>query len=222
MMAPMDYQLHSEPVMHPISHDPAFWTTHRIQKEINRRKAFRRLAGIAAMIVTSVCAMVLTTAGESRAAEIRGKVVAIEDGDTLTLLDEQRKQHKIRLTDIDAPETRHGSNRPSQPFSAASQKSLAEMVFSKDVRANCYEEDRYSRSVCRIFLGDMDVNLEQIRRGYAWAPQERRYVRDPRAYSLMAEARSARRGLWSEADPVAPWMWRKACWNDGQCARQGQ
>jgi len=37
--------------------------------------------------------------------QLRGRIVAIADGDTLTLLDASKGQHKIRLDGIDAPES---------------------------------------------------------------------------------------------------------------------
>ncbi|MBI3866041.1 MAG: thermonuclease family protein [Planctomycetia bacterium] len=41
---------------------------------------------------------------ESKTHELTGKVVHIADGDTLTVLDADKVQHKIRLHGIDAPE----------------------------------------------------------------------------------------------------------------------
>ena len=40
---------------------------------------------------------------------LAGRVVAIQDGDTLTVLDSSKAQHRIRLKGIDAPES-------GQPF----------------------------------------------------------------------------------------------------------
>ena len=40
------------------------------------------------------------------AKEIAGRVVAIADGDTLTVLDSANTQHRIRLQGIDAPDSR--------------------------------------------------------------------------------------------------------------------
>ena len=51
----------------------------------------------------------------------------IPDGDTITVLDANRQQHKIRLQGIDAPEK-------AQPFGQRSKESLSRMVFGKDVR----------------------------------------------------------------------------------------
>lgn len=43
--------------------------------------------------------------GTAHAAEwtVTGRVVAIADGDTLTVLDDSKRQHKIRIAGIDAP-----------------------------------------------------------------------------------------------------------------------
>jgi endonuclease YncB( thermonuclease family) len=45
-------------------------------------------------------------------------VVAVADGDTLTILDAGRQQRRIRLAEIDAPEKR-------QPFGQRSKQSLS-------------------------------------------------------------------------------------------------
>ena len=50
-----------------------------------------------------------------------GEVVSVSDGDTITLLDANKTQHKIRLAGIDAPEK-------SQAFGQASKKSPIEAL----------------------------------------------------------------------------------------------
>jgi len=40
----------------------------------------------------------------AQAATITGRVVAVADGDTVTVLDDSNTQHKIRLSGIEAPE----------------------------------------------------------------------------------------------------------------------
>jgi endonuclease YncB( thermonuclease family) len=124
---------------------------------------------------------------------IEGRVVAVLDGDTVTVLDQSKVQHRIRLAQIDAPEIGHGRNKPGQAFGNASKQSLAVLVFAKDVRAECEANDRYGRSVCTIWLGSTDANLEQVRRGMAWV--YRRYAHDALYYRAEEEARAAQRGL---------------------------
>ncbi len=44
----------------------------------------------------------------AQAETVTGRIVAVADRDTLTLLDETRQLHKIRLAGIDAPEKKQG------------------------------------------------------------------------------------------------------------------
>ncbi len=71
-------------------------------------------------------ALLLTFTSFILADELRGKVVSIADGDTITVLDADKKQHKVRLTGIDAPEKK-------QAFGAKSKARLGELVAGKDV-----------------------------------------------------------------------------------------
>jgi hypothetical protein len=68
---------------------------------------------------------------------ITGKVVAIADGDTLTVLDTANTQHKIRLHGIDAPEK-------GQAFGTKARENLAAKVFGKIVRVEVVDVDRYN------------------------------------------------------------------------------
>jgi endonuclease YncB( thermonuclease family) len=142
----------------------------------------------------------LLFAASPATADIRGKVVSIQDGDTLTVVID-RRQVKVRLTDIDAPELR-------QPFGTRSRQSLSEMCFGKVASLDVRGQDRYQRSLAQVTCDGKDANAEQVRRGYAWT-----YVRfarrDSALYSLEQEAKTARRGLWSDPAPVAPWDWRR-------------
>lgn len=146
----------------------------------------------------------IATASET----LRGRIVAVTDGDTVTLLDESRSQHRIRLAQIDAPEIGHGRNKPGQAFGRASKQSLSDLVYGRDVWADCVSRDKYDRQVCTILVGDLNVNLEQVRRGMAWV--YRKYANDP-SYDLAEhEARNSKRGLWNDPNPIPPWEYRKA------------
>lgn len=149
---------------------------------------------------------------------LSGRVVDVADGDTITLL-VGIARHRIRLASIDAPETKHGSDRPGQPFGEASRKALAEVVAGKTITAACYEKDRFDRDVCDLEVDGTTASRLQVRAGMAWANQQGggKYLRDSAIADLEKEARAARAGLWSEAKPVKPWVWRVRCWKDGQC-----
>lgn len=140
--------------------------------------------------------------GVAAAATITGKVVAIADGDTLTLLTSGRQQIKVRLAEIDTPER-------GQPYGTRARQTLAELAFSKQATVETREKDRYGRLIGRVYVAGTDVNRELVRRGAAWV--YRQYNRDRSLLAVEAEARAANRGLWAlpETDRVAPWNWRK-------------
>ena len=64
-----------------------------------------------------------------------GRVVSVADGDTITVL-RDRTQVKVRLLEIDAPET-------AQAFGTKSKESLSEMCFGKAAELADKGKDRY-------------------------------------------------------------------------------
>ena len=133
------------------------------------------------------------------AAVIVGLVVAIADGDTLTVLNQDFQQVKVRLAEIDAPEKK-------QPFGSRSRQSLGELCHEKRAQVRVIDVDRYKRIVGRVSCAGVDANAAQVRRGMAWVYD--RYARDKTLYRLQDEARSSERGLWADRNPIAPWDWR--------------
>jgi endonuclease YncB( thermonuclease family) len=127
-----------------------------------------------------------------------GKVVGVSDGDTLTVLISGR-QTKVRLAEIDAPEKR-------QPFGKRSKQSLSDLVYGKRVKVNQQDVDRYGRVVGRVYTESLDVNAEQLKRGMAWIYGQ--YNRDRSLLAVEQEARGAKRGLWTDPNPIPPWEYR--------------
>ena len=132
--------------------------------------------------------------------ELVGRVVSVSDGDTLTVLVDT-KQVKVRLDAIDAPERR-------QPFGRRSQESLAELCAKRTARVAPTGLDRYGRTVGVIVCDGVEANSEQVRRGMAWV-FDRYAPKSSPLYALQSEAQGARRGLWAQTRPVAPWDWRR-------------
>ena len=132
---------------------------------------------------------------------LSGRVVAIADGDTLTVLTERREQVRVRLSDIDTPER-------GQPWGSRSRERLSELAFGQEVRVVVRDTDRYGRSVGRVWAGPVDVNAAMVRDGAAWV--YRRYLKDASLLAIEDEARAAKRGLWGlpEAERTPPWEWR--------------
>ncbi|KAB7623958.1 thermonuclease family protein [Alkalilimnicola sp. S0819] len=148
--------------------------------------------------------LLLLSAGQVTAADYRhGTVVALADGDTVTVLTAERQRLKVRLASIDTPER-------AQPYGSRARQALAELVFQEPVQVLVSDVDRYGRLVGRLYRArdGLDVNAEMVRRGAAWV--YRRYNDDPSLLQLEQQARGARRGLWAlpEAQRTPPWDWR--------------
>lgn len=137
---------------------------------------------------------------------LSGRVVAVADGDTVTVLDSDRTQHRIRLAGIDAPER-------GQAFSNRSKQALSDMVFQRTVKVHWTKRDRYGRIVGKVVVDGRDAGLVLVESGLAW--WYRAFARDQAPEDRVLyevaerEAREARRGLWGQPGAVAPWEFRR-------------
>jgi micrococcal nuclease len=130
-----------------------------------------------------------------------GKVVGVSDGDTIRVM-RGAAAVPVRLYGIDSPERR-------QAFYTQAKRNTSSLAFGKAVTVKIKTTDRWNRLVAEVLLQDgRNLNHEIVSAGYAWWFRQHaakdRYLAD-----LEAEARRHRRGLWSDADPVAPWEWRR-------------
>ena len=115
----------------------------------------------------SPCPLLASLAAPSAPAapvyQLVGRVVSIADGDTIALLTAGNNQHRVRLANIDAPETGHGQARPGQPYGQNARQALAQLLAGKTVRAQCYQKDRYGRDICDILLAHTTASAEMVR-----------------------------------------------------------
>lgn len=147
---------------------------------------------------------------------ISGRVVGIADGDTITVVDSTKTQHKIRLAGIDAPEK-------AQAFGNVAKQRMSDMVFGKEVRVDDRKKDKYKRTIGRVWVASaeckasdcpktLDAGMALLTMGLAWhykqyakeQPEEERGQYSFAEY----EARAKKVGLWGDAEPVPPWEWR--------------
>ena len=112
------------------------------------------------IILTAIISLTLL-ADPALAQSLVGKVVSVADGDTITILDGDRTQHKIRLSGIDAPER-------SQAFGRLSREHLASLVAGEKVAVETDKTDRFGRSVGKVLLHGRDINLTMVAAGLAW------------------------------------------------------
>ena len=141
-----------------------------------------------------------------QAATLQGKVVNVADGDTLTVLDDNKTQHKIRLQGIDAPEK-------AQAFGQKSKQSLNQLVHSKIVTVEFQKKDKYGRTVGKVILNGTDVCLEQIKLGMAWHYKQYQSEQPKEDRDIYAQAELTARtqavGLWKDKSPTSPWEFRR-------------
>ena len=152
---------------------------------------------------------------------IKGKVIKVIDGDTVTMVDGNGFKHRVRLAGIDAPE------QGGQFYGEESTKNLRWLVHNKGVTAEYSKYDRYGRIVGKILVGSkgdtfclsiecartLDVGLEQIKAGMAWHYKhyQREQSKEDRNFYSSAErvAKKKQVGLWKDKGPIPPWKWRR-------------
>jgi endonuclease YncB( thermonuclease family) len=130
-------------------------------------------------------------------------VIGIADGDSLTARCETPtggENVKVRLAQIDAPER-------GQAFGTRSKQSLAALCLEQQAIVAPLTRDRYGWTVALVECRGQDASTEQVKAGMAWAYT--RYLKDESLKGLESEAKAARRGLWADEAPIAPWEWRK-------------
>ncbi len=152
-----------------------------------------------AHLLAAWCLLLVGAWHPALAETIAGRVVGIQDGDTLTLLTIEKQQVKIRLAEIDATESNQG-------FGRVSKQSLSDLVFGKDVSIEVETIDKYGRKVGKVLVGGTDANLEQVKNGMAWV--FKKYAHDPAYFAAEKAAKAKGVGLWSQPNPVPPWEFR--------------
>jgi len=152
------------------------------------------------LLVSLVFALV-----DAKAVVLIGTVVGITDGDTITVLDKDNKEHKVRLMGIDAPE------KP-QDFGDESKKALSNYIYQKTVTVDYKKLDKYKRKVGKVILDKQDICLAMIELGLAWhyKDYEKEQSKTDRDLYSQAElkARESRIGLWQLSNAIEPSAFR--------------
>ena len=131
-------------------------------------------------------------------------VIGVSDGDTLKARcrdDDGSHTISVRLAEIDAPER-------GQRFGQRSRLQLSALCFRQAAEVRASTVDRYGRAVAHVRCQGTDASAEQVRSGMAWVFNRYASTTSP-LHGLQAQARRERRGLWADAQPLAPWEWRR-------------
>jgi endonuclease YncB( thermonuclease family) len=140
---------------------------------------------------------------------VEGEVSRVIDGDTVTLATREGTKLRVRLYGIDAPEVRH-EKTAGQPYGKEAKEALTALALGRRVTVEIVDIDVHGRTVGIVHRSGVDINLEMVRNGYAWA--YRRYLSAPYASRYLdaeREARGRRLGLWKDANPGPPWEFKR-------------
>lgn len=124
-----------------------------------------------------------------------GKIVGVIDGDTIDVLHNGQIE-RIRLNGIDCPEK-------GQPFGKKAKEATSSLGFGKEATVRPFKRDRHGRTVADVLVNDTNLSYELAKQGLAW--WYRKYSKDEQLEKLETEARLAKRGLWTDPDPMPPW-----------------
>ena len=143
----------------------------------------------------------------AQASQLVGRVIGITDGDTITVLDSEKREHKIRLMGIDAPEKK-------QSYGNESKKALSNYIYQKEVIVEYKKEDRYKRKVGKVILDKQDICLQMVKDGMAWHYKDyekEQSITDRELYSEAEDkAQKEKIGLWQSTHNVKPSEFRNA------------
>jgi endonuclease YncB( thermonuclease family) len=142
---------------------------------------------------------------------LEGTVTKVKDGDTVVIspVDAGRKSFTCRLYGIDTPETSK-RGKQGQAYGKEAEHELRNLIYGYRVDVSLPGDKTYNREVCIIRKDGVDINLEMVKRGYAWA--YRQYLKRPHASDYIEAEKEARKkglGLWKQSNPLPPWEFRK-------------
>lgn len=163
-------------------------------------------------LLLGLLALLFTPAVYANGKTLTGKVMQVKDGDTVVISPEDGGQFFVcRLYGIDAPETAHlRFGKGGQRFGEEASRELKRLILGQTVEVTTTGQKTYKREVCLIKKDGQDINLEMIKRGYAWA--YRQHLKRPYTSEYIEaenEARSKRLGFWKDNNPSPPWEFRK-------------
>lgn len=164
-------------------------------------------------LIISILALIFIYIKQAEAGKketLQGTVMQVKDGDTVTVRPDEGGQFiTCRLYGIDTPETAK-RGKSGQAYGEEATKELKKLTLGQTVTVETTGAKTYNREVCIIKKNGTDINLEMVKRGYAWAYVQ--YLKRPHASEYIEaekEARSKKLGLWQESNPTPPWEWRK-------------
>jgi micrococcal nuclease len=164
-------------------------------------------------IVTALvlgCPLILPVLGQSQEkakgqeteTTLQVTVKRVIDGDSILVQDpkDNNKEYEVQLEGLDAPELK-------QEFGKESSEALAKLIEKRELRISWKSKDNFERLLAQVYVGDTHINSEMLKSGMAW--HFKRYNKSEALAKLETEAKEAKKGLWKNSSPTAPWDYRK-------------
>lgn len=136
---------------------------------------------------------------------LSGTVRRVSDGDTF-VLETADTTETVRLQGVDAPEW-------AQAFGPQAQQALQQQLLHTPVQVTYAQRDRYGRALGQVWgAACQDVNQHLLATGMAWFYSAYACDLPPARRALYQQAHQQARaqglGLWAQASPTAPWVYR--------------
>ena len=147
------------------------------------------------------CLFLVISASSALAAEFAGAVTDVLNGDTIEVMNGSGPM-RVRLFGVECPDL-------NQPFGTTARYFTSTLVLGRQVLVNVFGADAEGRPLGEVALADgTRLNHELLRSGLAWWNRQSAPNNDS-LWKLELDARTERRGLWQDSDPIPPWEWKK-------------
>lgn len=161
----------------------------------------KRSRRVLVKVFLAITVLVITFPFFAHAADFRGKVVGVVDGDTIKVMREGNEV-KILLAGIDCPEKK-------QPFGRRAKNYTYGLAFGQVVRIKEKATSKYGRIIADVILPEgINLNQQLVWAGLAWW-YRKQAPDDSRLAEMETKAQKAKRGLWADKTPIPPWEWRR-------------
>ena len=150
-----------------------------------------------ARLALALTVLLLALAAPALSTTIEGTVVRVVDGDTITVRLGDRVE-SVRYIGVNTPEVHH-PKRGEEPGGREASAVNRQLVAGKQIRLelDVQARDRHGRMLAYVWVGDVMINAELVRLGYAQVMTIPPNVRHQALFvKLQRDAREARRGLW--------------------------
>lgn len=161
--------------------------------------------------VSSAQAATFQSAASSRKKQRASyRLARLYDGDSFDLVDASGRRLSVRLYGIDAPEK-------EQPFGDVSRRHLYGLMKGCRFQLQLLYRDQYDRHVALVYrmengvIDKVSLNERQVRAGMDWVYD--RFCSGSFCSTWKREeslARQKRLGLWKDAFPIPPYLWRRS------------